>query len=452
MTNPEKFSKFASNKRQYWLIAAVIVLGSILAFFILRPASSTVQHEQGETAEQGHAESEHQHNDAHAAGHDEDQDENHDENHKTEISLSPAQLAAQHITLDVVKTGSITATTRLPARLLVNADQQAHVSAGFAGRVEQVFVQTGQQVKAGQALASLLVPELIDLQTNLHVLQAQLQLAKSTYTQEKQLWQQGISAKQDYLQAQNAYTQANIAVQAAQSRLKAYGASTSSQGRFTLKAPLSGVISAKDLVVGESIQASEQLFVIDQLNQLWLEFVVPDQLINAINPDERLTVEVNGSGTLQTYRARLISLAPSADVQTGRMLARAVLDNPQQQLRPNMQVVVQVPQASSNATGLMVQTAAIQQIDQQDVVFVASRKMSTDGNGKGQVSKDQAHKDQLLFVPRPVQLGQKSNDQQSNDQQWVEIRAGLQAGEQYAAQGSFILKSELEKGEAAHEH
>lgn len=435
MTNPENFLNRQLGKRQYWLIAAVIVLGSILAFFILRPASTTGQKEQGEPVMQ-----------AHAAGPDEDQDENHDENHKTEISLSPAQLAAQHITLDVVKTGSITATTRLPARLLVNADQQAHVSAGFAGRVEQVFVQTGQQVKAGQALASLLVPELIDLQTNLHVLQAQLQLAKSTYTQEKQLWQQGISAKQDYLQAQNAYTQASIAVQAAQSRLKAYGASASSQGRFILKSPLSGVISGKDLVVGESIQASEQLFVIDQLNQLWLEFAVSDQFINAINPDERLTVEVNGSGT-QTYRARLISLAPSADVQTGRMLARAVLDNPQQQLRPNMQVVVQVPQAGNNTTGLMVQTAAIQQIDQQDVVFVASRKMSTDGNAKGQVSKDQLH-----FVPRPVQLGQKSNDQQSNDQQWVEIRAGLQAGEQYVAEGSFILKSELEKGEAAHEH
>ena len=435
MTNPENFLNRQLGKRQYWLIAAVIVLGSILAFFILRPASTTGQKEQGEPVMQ-----------AHAAGPDEDQDENHDENHKTEISLSPAQLAAQHITLDVVKTGSITATTRLPARLLVNADQQAHVSAGFAGRVEQVFVQTGQQVKAGQALASLLVPELIDLQTNLHVLQAQLQLAKSTYTQEKQLWQQGISAKQDYLQAQNAYTQASIAVQAAQSRLKAYGASASSQGRFILKSPLSGVISGKDLVVGESIQASEQLFVIDQLNQLCLEFAVPDQLINAINPDERLTVEVNGSGT-QTYRARLISLAPSADVQTGRMLARAVLNNPQQQLRPNMQVVVQVPQAGNNTTGLMVQTAAIQQIDQQDVVFVASRKMST-----GDHSQDQAHTDQLHFVPRPVQLGQKSNDQQSNDQQWVEIRAGLQAGEQYAAQGSFILKSELEKGEAAHEH
>ena len=450
MTNPEKFSNFASNKRQYWLIAAVIVLGSILAFFILRPASTTGQKEQAEPVTQGHAESAHQHNDAHTARHAEDQDENHNhnhnENHKTEISLSPAQLAAQHIRLDVVKTGSTTATTRLPARLLVNADQQAHVSAGFAGRVEQVFVQTGQQVKAGQALASLLVPELIDLQTNQHVLQAQLQLAKSTYTQEKQLWQQGISAKQDYLQAQNAYTQANIAVQAAQSRLKAYGASTSSQGRFILKSPLSGVISSKDLVVGESIQASEQLFVIDQLNQLWMEFVVPDQLINAINPDERLIVEVNRSGT-QTHRARLISLAPSADVQTGRMLARAVLDNPQQQLRPNMQVVVQVPQAGRNATGLMVQTAAIQQIDQQDVVFVASPKASADGHSQDQGHKGQEDKDQIHFVPHPVQLGQKSNDQQ-----WVEIRAGLQAGEQYAAQGSFILKSELEKGEAAHEH
>jgi membrane fusion protein, heavy metal efflux system len=436
MTNPENSLNQQPGKRQYWLIAAVIMLGSILAFFILRPATPDTQSEHGKAAKPDHAASEHSHNDAHEAGPDANDQ---DKEHAAEISLSRAQLAAQHITLEVVKTGSISAITRLPARLLVNADQQAHVSAGFAGRVQQVFVQTGQQVKAGQALASVLVPELIDLQTNLQVLQSQLQLAKSTYTQEKQLWQQGISAQQDYLQAQNAYTQARIAVQAAQSRLKAYGASASSQGRFTLKAPLSGVISSKDLVVGESIQASEQLFVIDQLSQLWLEFVVPDTLINAINSSEYLTVEVARAGQLQADRARLISLAPSADLQTGRMVARAVLDNPQQKLRPNMQVVVQVPQASSETPdGLMIQAAAVQHIDQQAVVFVASPNAASTSNNK---------KDQVHFVPHPVQLGQKSNDQQ-----WVEVRSGLQAGEQYAAQGSFILKSELEKGEAAHEH
>lgn len=426
MTNPEN-SLTQSNKRQYWLIAAVMVLGSMLAFFILRPASPIASNEHGEHMEQAHADSEHQ------------PDEKHDEGHVAAISLSREQLAAQHITLDVVKTGNITAITRLPARLLANADQQAHVSAGFAGRVEQVFVQTGQPVKAGQALARLLVPELIDLQTNLKTLQAQLQLAKSTYTQERQLWQQGISAKQDYLQAQNSYTQANIAVQAAQSRLRAYGASASTQGRFILKAPLTGVISSKDLVVGESIQASEQLFVIDQLNQLWLEFVLPDNLLNAINSDDELMVEVASAGKPQTYRARLISLAPSADLQTGRMLVRAVLDNSQQKLRPNMQVLVQVPQASSSAAaGLMIQTAAIQQLEQQDVVFVAS---PAEGN------ESQFQHTKLHFVPQPVQLGQTSNDQQ-----WVEIRSGLTAGQQYVAQGSFILKSELEKGEAAHEH
>lgn len=425
MTNPENSLKQPLHKRQYWLIAAVIVLGSILAFFILRPASPIASNEHGENVEQVHADSEHPH------------DEKHDEGHVEEISLSREQLAAQHITLDMVKTSNITAITRLPARLLVNADQQAHVSAGFAGRVEQVFVQTGQQVKAGQALASLLAPELIDLQANLKTLQAQSQLAKTTYAQEKQLWQQGISAKQDYLQAQNTYTQANIAVQAAQSRLKAYGASAASQGRFTLKAPLTGMISGKDLVVGESIQASEQLFVIDQLNQLWLEFVLPDSLLNTINRHDELLVEVASAGKAQMYRARLISLAPSADLQTGRMLARAVLDNSQQQLRPNMQVLVQVPH-SSQATSLMIQTAAIQQLEQQDVVFVASP--ATGNDSESQHTK-------LHFVAHPVQRGQISNDQQ-----WVEIRSGLTAGQQYVAQGSFILKSELEKGEAAHEH
>ena len=60
---------------------------------------------------------------------------------------------------------------------------------------------------------------------------------------------------------------------------------------------------------------------------------------------------------------------------------------------------------------------------------------------------DAEQKGQVHLKAQPIQLGQASNDAQ-----WVEVISGLTAGQRYVSQGSFVLKSELEKGEADHAH
>ncbi|MCA1852010.1 MAG: HlyD family secretion protein, partial [Beggiatoa sp.] len=50
-----------------------------------------------------------------------------------------------------------------------------------------------------------------------------------------------------------------------------------------------------------------------------------------------------------------------------------------------------------------------------------------------------------LFEVRPLELG-------SRDRQWVEVVQGLSAGERYATRNSFVLKAELGKSGATHDH
>ncbi len=161
------------------------------------------------------------------------------------------------------------------------------MSSTFSARVDSVNVALGQQVEKGQALATLFVPDLVDQQANLSMAQEALTLAQQDYQREKQLWEQGVSARQDYQRAYNAYRQAQIQVQAANSRLSALGANRSSSGRYVLTAPLSGVISNKDIVIGEQIGPEKQLFVIDRLDQLWVEFVLPSTNTN-IQPNQEI--------------------------------------------------------------------------------------------------------------------------------------------------------------------
>lgn len=418
-----------NSKKQIFLILAIIAITAVIAIFLMFADSADSKKEvetetkteitKGKDKEVGHE------------GHAEESEHAHEASE--DIELSNAQIASQQIKIEAAGIGSINRNVSIPGRLLVNADQQAHISPNFTGRVEAVYVQTGQYVKKGQPLATLLVPELVDLQANIRMMQSQLELAKSNYQREKSLWQKGISAKQDYLLAENQFKQAQIEVSAAKSRINAYGAASQSAGRFDLKSPINGVINSKDVVVGENVQTATQLFLIDRLDQLWLEFVVPaqiaDQMMQRFN--QQASVSFSTSANQQGFKAKLMTLTPSADIQTGRLVARALVDNSNMRLRPNMLVNVQVQQqAMDQAAQVLVKRTAVQQVEGRDVVFVAEK------------NKEGAH-----FSPHPVTVGAESTDRQ-----WIAITNGLKQGEAYVSEGSFILKSELEKGEAEHDH
>ncbi|TSH77990.1 efflux RND transporter periplasmic adaptor subunit [Acinetobacter sp. RF15A] len=344
------------------------------------------------------------------------------------IQLTAQQMAEQGLKIAVVSTGMVEKLTTLPGRLVVNTDQQAHISPNFSGHVEQVNVALGQNVKKGQILAVLSVPELIDQQANLRMAEATLELARQEYQREQQLWSQGISAKQDYQRAESAYRQAQISVQSAKARLNALGASGNNNGRFLIRAPISGVISQKDIVVGENVQLADQLFVIEQLKDLWLEFNLPNQFPGQLQPGQTIAFKSNGSE--QSYTAVIQSLSPQADVQTGRLVVRAKLNVQADELRPNVLVNVLISEPSAK-TALRIQKSALQQIEGEDSIFIV------ESQEKGQVHLKAQH----------VVLGQVSSDGE-----WLEVISGLSEGQKYISQGSFLLKSELEKDEAGHEH
>lgn len=345
-----------------------------------------------------------------------------------EIELDVKQLAEQRIQLAKVETGEVTQLVNLPGKLMVNTDQQAHVSPNFGGHVEQVNVELGQNVQKGQALAVLSVPELIDQQANLSMAQASLDLARKDYQREQQLWSQGISAKQDLQRAENAFRQAQISVQSTQARISALGATGGSNGRFIIRAPMSGVISAKDIVVGENVQLADQLFVIEQLKDLWLEFVLPAQQANQIQPQQRLKFKSLQSG--QEFESIVQTLTTQADVQTGRLIVRAKVLSNAPELRANLMVNVQLA-SDKPRTVLRVQKSALQPVDGKDSVFI----VESEKDGK------------VHFKAQPVVIGQTSADGQ-----WLEITSGLNQGQKYVSAGSFLLKSELEKDEADHGH
>jgi len=398
------------NIQKQWLWAGLVIVICVLlsAWIVFKDSSSkTDSHDEGE---HGKAESTHV---------DEAGEAEHTEETKA-LNLTSQQMLEFGVKLAQVEQGQVSQSLEYPAKL-------AHVASTFTGRVESVNAMLGQQVKKGQVLATVFIPELVDQQANLSIAQEALNLAQQDYQREKQLFDQGISARQDYQKAYNAYRQAQIQVQAARSRLSALGANAGSQGRYALKAPLSGVISQKDIVVGEYITSDKQLFVIDQLDQLWLEFIMPSEKSISIQPHQQ--IHFKSLQTQNRFKAQVQTLSAEADSQTGRLQVRAKVLTPAQELRPNLMVNVLL-EAQDSQPVLRVTRNALQQIDGKSVVFVAKNE-----------------KNSVHFQPVAVEVGNYSSDGQ-----WIEIKSGLTQNQQYVSQGSFLLKSEMEKGEAEHGH
>nr|WP_041296498.1 efflux RND transporter periplasmic adaptor subunit [Janthinobacterium sp. Marseille] len=431
--------KINLNKKQSMTIAAIIAIGILLGGLILlsgKPGSSA-----GES--HGHADSHgdgehHAENKSAAKDHSDDHKHADGEHHAEEgkkadagkeaaenkILLSDAQIKAAGVSLQVADAAHIKTALVLPGEIQFNEDRTAHVVPRLAGVVQSVPANLGQQVKKGQVLAVIASTGLSEQRSELFAAQKRLTLAKLTYEREKKLWQEKISAEQDYLQAQQVLHETEIAVQNARQKLSALGADAGAAGafnRYEIRAPFDGIVVEKHISLGEAVKEDANIFTLSDLSTVWADIAVPAKDLNAVRVGEKVTVKASAFDSTATGTVAYVGSL--LGVQTRTANARVTLANPQGTWRPGLFVNVEIV---SNEVEVPVAVAAdaIQTINDKPVIFVKV----ADG-----------------FIAQEVSTGR-------TDGKRVEIVKGLKAGSEYAAGGSFVIKSELGKASAEHTH
>ncbi|GKT22320.1 efflux RND transporter periplasmic adaptor subunit [Acidovorax sp. SUPP3334] len=339
------------------------------------------------------------------------------------IPLNEAQASAAGIAIDTAAPARIRAALQLPGEIKFNEDRTAHVVPRLAGVVESVSAQLGQQVRKGQVLAVLSSPALSEQRSELQTAQRRAELAKTTYEREKKLWEEKISPEQDYLQAQQALREAQIAVANAQQKLSAIGATASSTalGRYELRAPFDAMVVEKHLSLGESVKEDANVFTLSDLSTVWVEISVAAQHLPLVRMGERVTVRSTAFD--EKAQGEVSYVGALIGTQTRMATARVAVPNPQKVWRPGLFVEVELVSSETSAP-VTVLADAVQTVDEKTVVFV-----KIDGG----------------FIPQVVQLGRM-------DGQRVEVVKGLAAGTAYAATGSFVVKSQQGKSSATHTH
>ena len=323
--------------------------------------------------------------------------------------------------------GVISATGKVEA----NADKIAHVSPRIAGKIVSVRASLGDSVTAGQPLATLDSVELGEALSRYHQSRTKLALAQSNMERIKTLVEKKIAARKDIFQAETDFKTAQTELHTDEERLSLYGVTLSDlngdsrkKQLLPVRSPIGGIITEKHAIVGELSDPSKSLYTVADLSSVWVMVDINEKDLAKVRKGQAATVIVGAFPDLK-LRGRITYIADFVDQATRTVKARVEVGNPGRKLKPEMFATAELTLAADAPPVLAVPEDALQDLDGKKVVFVAE--------------------DEAEFAARQVETGRAAGG-------LVEIVSGLKEGERYAIKGSFILKSELKKGEMTDEH
>lgn len=397
------------------------------------------------------------------AGHDHSEGES---EHADEVKLTADAIDRYGVKDEPAQLWILKPTVLTPARVAFNTEAMAHVGSPLRGRAVEVKVRVGDTVKAGQELVIIESPELGEaqadyLQKKTAVLTAgpAVELSKVAWDRAKGLLEQsqGISLTEvqrreaEYKAAIANVKAAEAAAMASEHRLHLLGmkqaevatlaATSEIAPRHAIKAAIDGQVVQREVTLGELVGPDrEALMVLADTGLLWVLADVPEAKLAGIAIGAKAWITIgsttgkNDTSIAPKFEGTVSFIAPLVDPTT--RTAQVRIDVPSAleggfTLKPGMfaqaEIVASLPGGEDPAPMVAVPDEAIQTVEGGPAIFVP---VAGEPN---------------TFAKRAVTIGKPVGG-------LVPIFSGLVEGERFVIAGTFILKAELGKGSAAHEH
>jgi len=345
------------------------------------------------------------------------------------ITMDDAAAKTAGIEIGTAAPARIRSTLQLQGEIQFNQDRVVRVVPRLSGVIASASTSLGDRVKRGDVLAVIESQDLGNLKGEYLAAQQRLTLARTTFDREKKLWEEKISAEQDYLASRQALSEAEIAQRNAEQKLLGLGFSREAlqrqklEGltRLEIRAPIDGVVIEKKISAGEAVGADAGMYVIADLATVWADMTIFPADLSRVKVGQKVKVKAPALGAEADGVISHVGALIGEQTRTAK--ARVTLRNPDQRWRPGLFVSIDVVQDETEVP-VAVPLAAIQTLRDWKVVFARFDD---------------------VFEARPVELGR-------SDGESVEIVKGLAPGTRYAATNSFVLKADVGKAGASHDH
>ena len=350
-------------------------------------------------------------------------------------NITTVDVVEKHVTESHTTTGIIKR----------NEDNFYTISSVISGKVTAIKANLGDYVKENQVVAYVQNPEIAKTNAELigslhenriaiHKAQTRYNLAKAEYERENRLYKQGISPHKDLIQAKTDFILAQDDLNTARERdihikqearavMDSFGISPNfNTEKLTTSYPLvavkNGVITKKNITLGSVVTPEQVLFEVTDLNNLWLDIAIYPTEISKVYKGQKIEF-VPDNKEDEVFESKIDIILPVNDANSQTYLARAFLQNTDNKLIIGMSGKVRII-TDKTTNKLFVPNSAIQKYGKEVFVFVDL------GDGK--------------YKKQDIDTGETNEN-------GTFVNSGLKAGDKVVSNGSFILKSEMLKGE-----
>ncbi len=439
----------------------IIKLKAIIITFMLIIAVMVIQSCSDSNKEQGDSKPE---------------EENHSEEKETsEVALTDDQIKLMGIESEKLALENISGYIKVNGEVVINPDQESKVGSIIPGRIRKIYVKEGSYVRAGQTLAVIENPQLIDIQVEYINSKNEYEYSKREYERQLKLNSDNIGSKKTLNELESKYKKALADYKTLEEKLSSYKISKNRfdniyedtvanlQRYYSITAPISGNVIERNVSVGQYVEPSADMFHIINTATVFVDLNVFEQDLPYVSAGQKVILDVSVD-PYQVYEGQIVFVNKVFDDEKRTVKVRVAINNKNEKLLPNMFVsakiyikqesVLAVPISAIETEGdskyIFVKTDELMEIETnvEHKEDEHSEEEHKEEAGKNDKAGNEEHKKGIVFKKVIVNTG-------ISDDKFIQIfpLEELKVGEYIVTIGTFYLKSELKKGELGeHEH
>lgn len=300
-----------------------------------------------------------------------------------------ANLTALPVEVEAASNGDIFATYHTTAA--ISSDAEAPILAKVEGEIIQLLVEEGDRVVAGQVLARL----------DGERLRLQMLQAKSALDKVRNEYERFVSLQKKGLVSASAVEGLNFDMDALTA---SYELSRLNYSYTKIRAPISGVVSARDVKIGQHVAVSDSTFRITDTSRLVAYLKIPQSELTKFSAGHNTEIHVDAMPDI-TFVATIARISPTVDARNGTFRATAYIDNKAALLAPGMFARFDIAY-EKHVDALLIPATAIVREDRQTIVYVvtdgaAERRTIVTGiesNGRVEVLDGLATNEQIIVT------------------------------------------------------
>ncbi len=286
--------------------------------------------------------------------------------------------------------------------------QGAIVSTELGGVVTEINFQNGAIAKKGEILMKL---DASSEEAQLHSAEADLELARANLQRSRDLAVHKVISKAELDSAESAFRQKQGTVDNMRSFI----------GKKEVRAPFDGQLGIRQVNIGQTINAGQEVVALTALDPVYVDFAVPQQELQKLSTGLEVQVHTDAVPGRE-FKGKLTAINSMVDPVTRNVSLQATLDNPDHVLRPGMFAKVDVTLPEKNKT-LVIPGSAVSYAPYGDSVFVIEKEKDAKTGKETQAIRQQF-----------VRVGEARGD-------YVSITRGLKRGQIVVSTGVFKLRN-----------